>query len=370
MNAKKIDSLTSLRFFAAAMIVVGHGDRLFGSPAFIRNIASAQAVSFFFTLSGFILAHTYHDRLLDGRSLQRYFVARITRIWPLHLVTAAATFCLISGVQAPLTMAMVNIFLLQSWVPSMPWFFSLNGVAWSISTEAFFYLLFPLLINRIESTWHWKTLLACALALTSIAITACISDNVAFWGAYIFPISRLPEFMIGIAAYYYFYSHDRQVTRTRATIVETAMVLVVFGEMWLSHISASFIHSSQPRLVSIADWLDSGAGSPAFALLILVFARENGVLSRGLRNRVWVILGEASFALYMCHQIIGRMMWDRYTLVKSFPNGLMWSIYIICAVLLSIALHYFIEKPMRKLIMKQFDDRFYTNEPPAQARVG
>ena len=56
---KKLDALTSLRFIAATMIVFYHmkGFALFGfsGPSFL-----AQGVSFFFVLSGFILAYVYY----------------------------------------------------------------------------------------------------------------------------------------------------------------------------------------------------------------------------------------------------------------------------------------------------------------------
>jgi peptidoglycan/LPS O-acetylase OafA/YrhL len=51
----KIDTLTSLRFFAAALIVIGHSIGVFGFPAdWPRGLATYQGVTFFFVLSGFI----------------------------------------------------------------------------------------------------------------------------------------------------------------------------------------------------------------------------------------------------------------------------------------------------------------------------
>lgn len=46
-NIKKLDALTSLRFFAAAMIVLGHGHGLFGSLGIATTLSLAQGVSFF-----------------------------------------------------------------------------------------------------------------------------------------------------------------------------------------------------------------------------------------------------------------------------------------------------------------------------------
>ena len=59
-----LDQLTSLRFFAALMIVAAH---TFGFLwlSRIENPALVNGVSFFFVLSGFIMAYSYHS--LSGR---------------------------------------------------------------------------------------------------------------------------------------------------------------------------------------------------------------------------------------------------------------------------------------------------------------
>ena len=83
----QIDSLTSLRFFAAAMIVVGHG----GSSSYfsysVNFLDLRNAVSFFFVLSGFILSHAYSnfDFDKDKRSfLQPGFRGFILLMWLLQ----------------------------------------------------------------------------------------------------------------------------------------------------------------------------------------------------------------------------------------------------------------------------------------------
>jgi peptidoglycan/LPS O-acetylase OafA/YrhL len=50
----RLDALTGLRFFAALAIVIHHTFRLPEWPL-------PQSVSFFFVLSGFILAHVYPE---------------------------------------------------------------------------------------------------------------------------------------------------------------------------------------------------------------------------------------------------------------------------------------------------------------------
>ena len=80
--APRIESLTPLRFFAAVLIVLHHGREQF---------AIGQGVSFFFVLSGFILAYAY-PRLEGHREVLTFLRARIARIWPAHGATLVLAF--------------------------------------------------------------------------------------------------------------------------------------------------------------------------------------------------------------------------------------------------------------------------------------
>lgn len=198
--------LTSLRFVAAAIVVIGHGHELFGSFNIANAIATGQAVSFFFVLSGFILAYNY-PVLRSGQDVGMFYATRFARIWPVHAVTAAF-FILAFHAQPPLWHIALNLGLLQAWVPLHDVLLSLNGVSWSLSVEVFFYACFPLLIWRWQETWHWKLLITAALVLAFITIGNVYSlswdDNAKGVGMlgtlYMNPLVRLFEFFWVFAA--------------------------------------------------------------------------------------------------------------------------------------------------------------------------
>jgi peptidoglycan/LPS O-acetylase OafA/YrhL len=111
---QKIDALTSLRFFAAALIVVLHGTQVFGHIKFTDHFAIFQAVGFFYVLSGFILAYTYDGVPLNGAALSKYALSRLARVLPVHLFTAALAYTFIVGIRGPLHIMITNLLLLQA----------------------------------------------------------------------------------------------------------------------------------------------------------------------------------------------------------------------------------------------------------------
>src|SRR5262249_9177363 len=78
-----IKSLTSLRAFAAAGLLFYHQMRVI--LPIESNQAFALGVSFFFVLSGFILAVNYGN--MSRAEVGRFFLARFARLYPVHIAT-------------------------------------------------------------------------------------------------------------------------------------------------------------------------------------------------------------------------------------------------------------------------------------------
>ena len=152
----KLNCLTSLRVFAAMLIVIHHcvpKEHLLKVPV-LRGMCLDHGVSFFFVLSGFILTYVYHGMQPTG--YRDFFVARFARLWPAHIATLALGFILGSYSPGNGVYLALNAAMLQSWWPVSPCYFSYNALSWSISTEFAFYLAFPFLIRNFRSTWHYK----------------------------------------------------------------------------------------------------------------------------------------------------------------------------------------------------------------------
>ena len=307
----RLSALTSLRFFAALHVVLFHlyALNIFAGAGFYRDLASIGyvGVSFFFILSGFILVYTYADREFTAWQFWR---ARFARIYPAYLFSllfTAPTFILMCAylpwfkAHRFLSTTLV-ITLLQSWVPqaALAW----NSPAWSLSVEAFFYLLFPALLARL-ATWHNRKLriavLVC-LALTfslSIAYIIFLPDGVARVSAEsndliwlnvlrFNPLARLPEFVMGACCGFLFLRTS--VPRKWATPLLAAGTLAfVVVVMFSSRIPYPLLHN--------------GVLAPAFAAIIYGIALRPG-WARFMEVPPLILLGDASYSLYLLHPFV------------------------------------------------------------------
>jgi peptidoglycan/LPS O-acetylase OafA/YrhL len=366
---QKLPALTALRFFAAALIVLWHSQGTFGLRlGCYGRFDLSQAVSFFFVLSGFILAHAYPD-LKGWGARGRFLLARFARLWPAHAL-ALATVAALNYPYATLPahglgwkrLALLNLAMLHSWVPAQNAYYSWNCVSWSISTEFAFYFFFLLLIPNWRKTWHVKLALSfgvvCGLFVLARAWKLPFMGDPAgsvdqFWLVYIFPPARLFEFTLGMAAYLLWQRLEPRLRlgRTAATAVELAAVGVAVVGMGCSTPLAEWI-SRLIRSDASRRWLQQGGVCALpFALLIVVMAGGRGWLGRLLSTRPLVLLGEASYSLYLFHQLPVRWYSGRLACFDELPRGALyvgyWALLLVGSHLVWAA----VERPCRSFLV-------------------
>jgi peptidoglycan/LPS O-acetylase OafA/YrhL len=356
----KLKALTALRFFAALHVVVFHM-RIEGllppGPWWYENFAAVGyiGVNLFFVLSGFILVYTYAG---TGVSPRRFWQARFARIYPAYalslLVSAPFFFFAVRHLDIPflawskqhLAAACVLTFtLLQSWFPqaALTW----NAVCWSLSVEAFFYLLFPILLLWSKEFSSRKLFGAVVFwSLVSLAISALYivvhpdgidkinsAETTLLWKNVLSfnPLLRLPEFLVGVFAGRLFLS-----VKSRPAL---ATPLVLFGVAAV--LTLVIVADRIPRPMISAGFL-----SPAFAAIIYGLAMRPG-WSRFLETRVLVLLGDASYSLYLLHStVISRIARQ----MSSTQWALRAGVAFLAAVAVSLASYYLVEEPCRKVL--------------------
>ena len=393
MKSKKqpLHALTGLRFIAALAVFIHHVGGNFGLGKINWSLGS-WAVSFFFVLSGFILTYVYANRLKrDG--LAKFYFTRWARIWPLHVVCLLMFMTLFGWRQYSsgegLGKLVCNLLLLQSWVPDSRWVFSLNGVAWSISTEMFFYAMFPLLLLGVQKGGQdqfWKKYIglvvgtAIALfSLNAISSLPTVAGMDFYRVGHVNPFLRLLEFSTGMAVGFLFLrstSAASSTTPNRMSIgLDTLKELASFGFLMaicLAVHQAGIVHWLK-RVdwggEILSSWFRVSYTVIPFALLIFVFAKSKGVIARLLGSRAMVFLGEISFAFYMCHYIVimyvKRLVSSQPDVapVATEPIAIAASCFGISLVV-SIVLYKLVEMPCKSALLSLY------NKDPRQALAG
>lgn len=364
---ENLPALTSLRFFAAAVIVFDHATTIYFGHSL--DLALYQGVTFFFVLSGFILTYA-HPKVSAWADARGFWLARFARIWPATIASMICSLACISGefsaysdADGAAKIALTAIGM-QAWVPVDAWQFAVNSVLWSISAETFFYLSFPTLNKNLDGTWLPKLALCFAAILVLCGVVWALKlptyavgrgETAAGELIYSFPLARLFEFMLGMTAAslwrrgYFRIANSRMATASEVSLVAIILAQLFLGPFWYewgSPLRAVFNNG-------FVLWLERSGAAPLYALLIVVFAQHGGLLSKALRHPLPVLGGEISFAIYLSHAILLKVMKPYMHDFEGIGFLLFWIFYSIVALGVAYAVWVGIEKPCRRGLLKQ-----------------
>lgn len=343
----QIPALTSLRFFAALAIVVQHATNYGLLPAaWAERLDFSRAVSFFFVLSGFVLAYVYTGRPI---CICRFYQARWARIWPSAALSILMVPLLLppalylpqpgSGWQPGLVLVLALLGL-QALVPVPAVFFGFNAVTWCISAEMVFYALFPWLLAEAQRQPRRLLLLTLALGLALAALAVWLawpgfsSQRLAqpVWEGlvYVNPLARLAEFVLGILMGCWFVgpSNQARLSRLRALIAcrvswGPAAVEVLVISVGVSLLLARFGQAADPAVPPLQLLVLQWFSGLAFAALIPLVSLGWGPFCRGLGWSPLVLLGEWSYGLFLYHQIV-MVRWVQGAPLAIGPVQLPW----------------------------------------------
>jgi len=353
----RIGSLTSLRFFAAVSIVLLHlsESRSWGIE---KIFALDQGVCFFFVLSGFVLFYTYRDKLSSKYDLIHFAIARVARVWPVHLLGLLLLLSFLpTNIPHTASITLANVFLLQSWVPKPTYYYALNAPSWSLSVECFFYAVFPLLLWNWSKNWIYK--IAGAMSLTAGMIVFCAylhwhgthTPTPLIYQAFLYinPLTRLGEFVLGMTAAYIFcrVQHNR-IPAATASFVELLLLVGIAGNLFLSALCTNSFPSN-----AVAYWMMGSSGAVLYGSLLLIVALRKGFISRALSVRPLVFLGEISYSVFVFHWILLQVMQNAYTSSRCDTWGNVF-IYFFLLLAMSSASFYLVEKPVRQFARSLF----------------
>jgi len=341
-----LDALTSLRFFAALAVVFYHSGAGFAAnshfaPKIIENLLNNGwlGVPFFFILSGFILSYAHRGIHFDTIELKSFVVARFARLYPVYLLALLISAPFVDHFN--LRTDWFQFVLLQTWFPrsgATDW----NFVAWTLSVEAFFYLIFPMAFIFIRKLPTPKLLgglgvTVGALSLIWLNMTPQLGDGeLSLFGMLAplpRPLLRVPEFVYGMFLGVLFL---RGLFTRSPWVAYAALATVVIA-------AASSTADSSQTIALLA-----------FGPLILSLATigKDSFIRRILGNPLLVVLGGASYTLYLLQYPLRKYMaafvpdpWQICARVAFAPALVCVSVFVF---------HYY-EGPMRRILRRAFD---------------
>jgi len=342
---QKFDQLTTSRFFAALSVVLYHGGSKLGILGFLPMLTSGPtAVGYFFVLSGFVMALAYYrpEVRFDFRN---YLTARFSRIYPVYILSFVLTCLYYLDIMSRIKPGKIlaNIFLYQAWFPRYA--SSFNIVAWSLSVEVFFYIAFPFLaiffkrFSVQQVLWISLGFWAVSQIIHSILFTLFMPES-ANWLNY-FPLFHLNAFLLGVAGGVWYLKNSKQPSVKQST---NRVVLVGSFGFVLLIVSLREYIPTFPHGFS----LDAGLLAPVFLMIVLALALDTTKLSQRLSHPWLVLLGDASYALFILHI---PLLWLFRRLLEisgsTIAYSTMFSIHVLISILLSILVFKYIERPAR-----------------------
>ncbi|MGE9808304.1 acyltransferase family protein [Janibacter sp. G1551] len=336
-----------MRFLAAMLVALFHAT-MWASPT---RAASGPlrfgyvGVAFFFVLSGFVLTWTWRR----GDRAGAFYLRRVARVYPLHLLMTAVAAVLASAgvlIDANGKALPWHLLLLHGWVPDTSVTYAYNGLSWSLSDEAFFYLVFPVLVVLAASRWVGpRVLVVTGLVWLLIGglVVQCVAPEFS-WFLYTLPLYRVGEFALGMGVALAMRSGWRPPLPPWAGL---AAATVGYLSLWVANrLTGGLVEGNY--------WMTHLIVLPGFVLAVATCAAGDLTGSgRGLLRHPWLVtLGQWSFALYLVHALVIR---SSLPLLEMAPPGarVMVTTGAVCvSILLAGGLYEWWERPIEQRIRR------------------
>jgi peptidoglycan/LPS O-acetylase OafA/YrhL len=369
--------LDIFRFIAASLVLLAHYKYVFGIEVIWEGFAPS-ALSWFFVVSGFILSYRYPQ--LHRAELKKFYLFRLIRIYPIYLFavlisslfiiigyslfeqtfftmlgrTVMSTYDLPTEISSGLWIEAIvkHLLLIQLWSDTETLKFLLNPPLWSLANEMFFYLCFPLLLlftSKLTRVSYIIMALVLVYGLQYLLIQAFVPNtNHVDWfnintPVYTNPLIRIVEFIIGMILYQAY----RQSKTSNNWFASYPLLVFVIA----LYVGILYINLSMPIQYTMF-WLSL----PVITLMVYILTQVNWQPEGKLR-RISILSGGASYVMYALH-------WPFMELCHFLgfkPDDSMLFVHITCIyilmVVLSFAIHIWVEKPLRVFILYNIKTR-------------
>lgn len=327
----RLDSLTGVRFFAALLVFGFHAMHNVDGLALFSS--GMTGVSLFYILSGFMMSWSARE----GDTAIQFYRRRFARIYPAFISAWLIALSLMLATSRRLGSGwdLLPPSLIQAWIPIEAAYFAGSAVFWSLSCEAFFYVMFPLLY-KLMSPLTTKGILAVGLGAVGVSVSVTVGalgvSETPFsrWALVIFPPLRLMEFIVGMAI---------------GAMFRRGFRLAI--PVWV----ASLIAVGAVMLASIAPYSLSRYTITLAPFIILVAALASADLKEKwtlFRWRPLMHLGVWSYCFYLIHALVLTVAFIGAPAVGLRADWLILGLALGGSITTSWLMHVWIERPFEK----------------------
>lgn len=307
-NNKQILSLQGWRAIMMIIVIVSH---VFGFNIIYGG--AGEAMSFFFVLSGFVLSLGFGSKCLSFKfaEIKTFIKKRLNKIYPLYIIMLFFCllmyigFALVQGEKGKIVNCLKYFFvdsvLLQAWIPLKEYYMSLNGVSWFLSSLLFSYMMFiptNIVVNKIKKS-SFK-LIYVSLSLMFIALfcyeLVCKNGGSNQYYTYVFPLYRYFEFVIGMLIAEIFKNKNLSHSKESKVVFSVLEVLIII------YFLVEYLVGDVFSIKFGIDGVMAFAQLAVMSLLIYVYSFEQGIVSRLISSKVFLVLASISFEMYLIHQ--------------------------------------------------------------------
>lgn len=353
LAGSRIQGLDALRAFSILAVLIDHTEYKFGGP--LSLVTGGIWLEIFFVLSGFLITFMLLDEFdrFGSISFKDFFQRRMARLLPLFYVYVLIGIVYLTLVHKPVPWGAVlsGVFYVVNY------FQAFNGApthflshCWSLALEEQFYFFWPLILAfLLRVRWHldWSLI----GLIVAIWLYRAMSQLLGWHtDAYIYRAldTRADHLLLGCLLAVLL----RQ-PKWCAWIEKLWRMPFLMAMLFVALITSGLFHANLTYKYVFAYALEPVVIALLVPMVILSAASEVGILSKILNARWVVLTGQASYGIYIFHQLFMapvRNMVEKMT--GSYDLGILISMVVLIVFAHQVFIQF--EAPMRqKLRPKQ-----------------
>lgn len=324
---KYFTSLDLFRGFCGYGVAISHLHAFIYKNIFIEYL-SILFVEFFFILSGFVLYPQLLKVLNNKKNLIIFFKRRWMRTLPLFIIILISVSALTGEIFSKDFFK--YLFLVQKTFPE----FITNDyypVAWSLSIEEFFYILFPIILINLNNKNFMKFVLLIILTITFFKFlnTSNFDNNFYRTGTFL----RFDAILLGFVLCHF---------KDKFLSFKFTNLLFLLLSLYIYLIGFEYFTSLQNQ--DLVKFLFIILLQLISCFILLTFISLEFLFQGKLIKKLSLLISQQTYSIYLFHIILIYLI---DTMSLNFP--FITFFYVLTLFFISTLIYNFIEKPILKL---------------------